>query len=148
MFKITKADSTLGLAALPQDFVAPDQELVSYYCRIESWSANLATGVFHLGPEARLHHGLPESGDFGLLNLVRCYDSQDSRHVLELFETAAMSASSFCFSTTIAHADGSQTPVMCIGESSNFSDDGSGAINGVFMFPRFKLGQKNFQTSQ
>ena len=60
-------------------------------------------------------------------------------YVLELYELAAMRPSSFCFSTTIIHEDGSQVPVMCIGESSNFSDSGDGAINGVFVFPKFKL---------
>ena len=142
MFKITKADSIMGIGAQPQGYVAPDQELLSNYCRIESWTANLATGIFHLGTVSRYHHGLPEDGDFGLFNLLQCYDPQDRHHVLELYEVAAMSPSSFCFSTTIIHADGSHIPVMCIGDSSNFSDDGGGAINGVFVFPNFKLSQQ------
>lgn len=139
MFKITKADSIAGFAGQPQGFVAPDHEMLSHYCQIESWAADLSTGVFHLGPAARHHHGLPEAGDFGLFNLMQCYDPQYRQHVLELYEVAAMSPSSFCFSTTIIHQDRSQVPVMCIGESSNFSDDGGGAINGVFVFPTFRL---------
>lgn len=126
----------------PQAFPVPDLELVSHYCRIESWTANLATGVFSLGPAARAFHGLPEEGDFGLLNLVQCYDKPYRQHVLELYEVAAMNPSSFCFSTTIVNDDGSQVPVMCIGESSNFSDHGGGSITGIFIFPTFKLNQK------
>lgn len=142
MFKITKAQGITHWGAPQQDFGAPDHEFASHYCRIESWAANLDTGVFRIGPVARHHHGLAEQGDFGLLNLVRCYDAEDRQHVLELFEVAAMSASSFCFSTTIVLKDNSHIPVMCIGESSNFSDDGNGGITGVFVFPRFELRQK------
>jgi hypothetical protein len=82
--------------------------------------------------------GMPDMGGMGGMR----HDDDDEEyrnHVLELYELAAMRPSSFCFSTTIIHADGSQVPVMCIGESSNFSDDGDGAINGVFVFPKFKL---------
>lgn len=142
MFKITKANDLAGFGTPPKGFVTPDPELVSHYCRIESWTANLASGVFFIGAAARHHHDLPEVGDFGLLNLVQCYDGQHRQNVLELFEVAATSPSSFCFTTTIAHEDGSHTPVMCTGESSNFSDDGGGGINGIFIFPKFRLNQK------
>ncbi|MEP3436018.1 MAG: hypothetical protein ABJN75_04450 [Hoeflea sp.] len=139
MFKITKANDLEGFGAPPKGFVTPDPELVSHYCRIESWTANLATGVFFIGPAARHHHGLPDEGDFGLLNLVQCYDAPCRHQVLELYEVAATSPSSFCFSTTIIHEDGSHSPVLCTGQSSNFSDDGDGSINGIFIFPKFKL---------
>jgi hypothetical protein len=108
----------------------------------------LATGVFQLGPVAQHHHGLEGDGHFGLLNLVQCYDSQCRQHVLELFELAAMSASSFCFSTTVVHDGDSHVPVMCIGKSSNFSDNGGGTISGVFLFARFKVEQNGFPRSQ
>lgn len=142
MFKITKAKDLAGFGTPPKGFDMPDPELVSHYCRIESWTANLATGVFFIGAAARHHHGLPEQGDFGLLNLVQCYDGQHRQNVLELFEVAATSPSSFCFTTTIIHEDGSHTLVICTGESSNFSDDGGGAINGIFIFPKFMLNQQ------
>lgn len=141
MFKITKAEDTTGFGAPPQGFVAPDPDLISHYCRIESWTADLATGVFQLGPAARQHHGLESDGSSGLLTLVRCYYAEHRQHVLELFEVAAMGASSFCFSTTIVHADDSHIPVMCVGESSRFSDNGGGTLNGIFLFARFKTGQ-------
>ncbi|WP_139112659.1 hypothetical protein [Hoeflea olei] len=122
--------------------MTPDQDLVSHYCRIESWTANLGTGVFYIGAAARHHHGLPDDGDFGLLSLVRCYDPLDRQKVLELYEVAAMRPSSFCFATTICHDDGTTVPIVCTGESSSFSDDGGGAINGIFIFPTFRLNQK------
>lgn len=139
MFKIARADYISGIGSQPNGFDTPDLEVISHYCRIEAFEANLATGAFQLGPAARYHHQLPEQGEFGLYNLVKCYDEEYQNHVLELYELAAMKPSSFCFSTTIVQSDGSQIPVMCIGESSNFSEDGDGAINGVFVFPKFKL---------
>ncbi|SOE18363.1 hypothetical protein SAMN05877838_3285 [Hoeflea halophila] len=139
MFKIARADSISGIGAQVQGLEVPDLDVISHYCRIEAFEANLATGVFQLGPAARYHHQLPDQGEFGLYNLVKCYDDEYRNHVLELYELAAMRPSSFCFSTTIMHTDGSQIPIMCIGESSNFTEDGNGAINGVFVFPKFKL---------
>ncbi len=139
LFKIVRADSISEFGAQTHGFDAPDLDVISHFCRIEAFEADLATGAFQLGPAARYHHQLPEQGEFGLYNLVKCYDEEYRNHVLELYELAAMRPSSFCFSTTIIHEDGSQVPVMCIGESSNFSDEGDGAINGVFVFPKFKL---------
>lgn len=141
MFKITKSDGIVGFAAQPQGFIAPDTELISHFCRFESWTADLSSGVFRLGPDAQHHHGLDGDGNIGLLNLVECYDSEHRQHVLELFEKAAMVPSSFCFSTTIVLEDDSHVPVMCIGESSNFSDLGGGTIEGVFVFARFRVEQ-------
>lgn len=143
MFKIARADNISGIGAQPHGFEVPDLDVISHYCRIEAFEANLATGAFQLGPAARHHHQLPEQGEFGLYNLIKCYDNEYRNHVLELYELAAMRPSSFCFSTTIVQSDGSQVPVMCIGESSNFTDDGNGAINGVFVFPKFKLLNKS-----
>ena len=148
MFKIARADNILGFGAQPQGHETPDIDVISHYCRVEAFEANLATGAFQLGPTARFHHQLPEQGEFGLYNLVKCYEEEYRNHVLELYELAAMRPSSFCFSTTIIHEDGSQVPVMCIGESSNFTDDGGGTINGVFVFPRFKLLDRTLLSTQ
>jgi hypothetical protein len=141
LFKITKTDGITGFGTPPQDFVAPDPELVSHFCRIESWTADLATGAFNLGTAAKHLHGLEGKGSIGLLNLVQCYDAEHRQHVLELFEKAAMAPSSFCFSTTLVFDDDSHVPVMCIGESSDFADDGAGSINGVFVFASFRVEQ-------
>jgi hypothetical protein len=148
LFKIAKADDISGFGGQTHGFDAPNLDVISHFCRIEAFEADLATGAFQLGPAARYHHQLPEQGEFGLYNLVKCYDEEYRNHVLELYELAAMRPSSFCFSTTIIHADGSQVPVMCIGESSNFSDEGDGAINGVFVFPKFKLLKQTFANTQ
>lgn len=141
MFKITKSNSILDFTALPENFAVPDTDLISHFCRFERWTADLSTGVFRLGPTAQLHHELNGNSNIGLLNLVQCYDPEHRQHVLELFEKAAMGASSFCFSTTIVLDDKSHVPVMCIGESSDFSDMGGGTIQGVFVFASFKVEQ-------
>lgn len=141
MFKITKSNNTFDFAAQSQNFAAPDYDLISRFCRFERWTADLSTGVFRLGPTAQQHHELNGNSNIGLLNLVQCYDPEHRQHVLELFEKAAMVSSSFCFSTTIVMDDKSHVPVMCIGESSDFSDMGGGTIEGVFVFASFKVEQ-------
>lgn len=83
-------------------------------------------------------HGLHQA-ECGLLNLVRCYDSADRNHVLALFEQAATTSSSFCFSTTIILASGQKQPVFCIGQSTGLEQRYSGALLGIFFFPRFQL---------
>jgi hypothetical protein len=148
LFKITKSDNIVGFAALPQGYEAPDPELIAHFCRLERWTADLSSGVFQLGPAAQHHHGLNSGGNIGLLNLVQCYDAEHRQHVLELFEKAAMVPSSFCFSTTIVLEDDSHVPVMCIGESSDFSDFGGGTIEGVFLFARFRVEQTSDAFSQ
>ncbi|PWW01594.1 hypothetical protein DFR52_102257 [Hoeflea marina] len=116
-----------------------DQEMLAHYCEFNSWTADLRTGIFNISDEARSHHGLSSDDNCGLLNLIRCYNPNDRHHILELFETASTSGSAFCFSTTVTRADGSQQPMMCVGESSNFADDGGGSMAGVFVFPRFRI---------
>lgn len=116
-----------------------DQQMVAHYCEFDNWTADLRTGIFKISDDARAHHGLSTDDNCGLLNLIRCYSADDRHHILELFETASMSASSFCFSTTVTRPDGSQQPMMCVGESANFADDGGGSMAGVFVFPRFKI---------
>ncbi len=83
-------------------------------------------------------HGLHQA-ECGLLNLVRCYDSADRNHVLALFEQAATTSSSFCFSTTIILASGQKQPVFCIGQSTGLEQRYSGVLLGIFFFPRFQL---------
>ena len=116
-----------------------DQDMIAQYCEFDNWTADLRTGIFSFSDEARGHHGLSADDNCGLLNLIRCYAPDDRHHILELFETASMVASSFCFSTTVTRSDGSQQPMMCVGESSNFADDGGGTMGGVFVFPRFQI---------
>lgn len=139
MFKIAKSIMPGEFGAPARGLVAGAGDLVSHYCDVEGWAADLGTGIFRLGAFSRKQHGLPEDTDCGLLTLVRCYDRNDRRNVLDLFEAASLDACSFCFSTTITHPEGEHRPVFCVGESSNFSDDGSGSVAGIFLFPRFSV---------
>lgn len=113
-------------------------ETLGQFCSSEGWSGDLSNGLFRLGDSAAAMHGLSQP-ECGLLNLVRCYDSADRNHVLALFEQAATTSSSFCFSTTIILPSGQKQPVFCIGESTGLEQRYSGSILGVFFFPRFQL---------
>ncbi|WP_414692920.1 hypothetical protein [Pararhizobium sp.] len=141
MFKIARA----GLSQVPgpHSFAMGEsgQELLGQFCFSEGWSGDLSNGLFRLGDSAAAMHGLQQP-ECGLLNLVRCYDSADRNHVLELFEQAATTSSSFCFSTTISLASGQKQPVFCVGESSGLEQRYSGSMLGVFFFPRFQLETK------
>ena len=142
MFKIARAG--LSQPPIPASYALQEsgQDHFGQFCFAESWSGDLSNGLFRLGNHAAAIHGLQEP-ECGLLNLVRCYDSEDRNHVLELFEQAATDSSSFCFSTTIMLASGHKQPVFCIGESSGLEQRYSGSILGMFFFPRFQLDMKN-----
>ncbi|WP_429121894.1 hypothetical protein [Ensifer sp. 4252] len=136
MFKITRTNTVpLGVPGQMHSGL-PHQEFLEQFCASEGWSGDLSTGLFRLGEKASAIHGLNES-ECGLLNFVRCYDPADRNHVLELFEQAATTCSSFCFSTTISLESGHKQPVFCIGESSGLEERYSGTIHGIFFFPRF-----------
>lgn len=141
MFKI----ATTGLSSFPDadsfELGESGQKLLNQFCFSDEWAGNLSSGLFRLGETAAAMHGLRQP-DCGLLNLVRCYDSADRNHVFRLFEQAATTPSSFCFSTTIMLASGQKQPVFCIGESSGLAQRNSGAMLGVFFFPRFQLEAK------
>ena len=138
MFKIARLHSD---TISPKDFRANDNSQasgLSQFCVSENWTGDMSTGLLKLGGRTVQIHGL-KSGECGLLNLVRCYDTIDRNKILELFEQATTHASSFCFSTTICNARGNRQPVFCIGESSGLEKKFSGSIFGVFMFPRFAM---------
>ncbi|MBP1859422.1 hypothetical protein [Rhizobium herbae] len=141
MFKIARAGLSQPHAANSFALGESGQELLSQFCFSEGWSGDLSNGLFRLGESAAAMHGLHQA-ECGLLNLVRCYDSADRNHVLSLFEQAATTSSSFCFSTTIILASGQKQPVFCIGESTGLEQRYSGALLGVFFFPRFQLETK------
>jgi hypothetical protein len=141
VFKIARAGLSQSHSASSYSLGESGQELLSQFCFSEGWSGDLSNGLFRLGESAAAMHGLQQT-ECGLLNLVRCYDSADRNHVLALFEQAATTASSFCFSTTIILASGQKQPVFCIGESTGLEQRYSGALLGVFLFPRFQLEAK------
>ncbi|CAN7226612.1 hypothetical protein LJR098_000763 [Rhizobium sp. LjRoot98] len=138
MFKIARTGLSQPRGA--DSFARGESELdmLVQFCSSEGWSGDLSNGLFRLGENAAAMHGLNQA-ECGLLNLIRCYDSADRNHVLALFEQAATTSSSFCFSTTIILASGQKQPVFCIGESTGLEQRYSGSILGVFFFPRFQL---------
>ncbi|KAA0699634.1 hypothetical protein DTW90_09740 [Neorhizobium sp. P12A] len=138
LFKIAKANlATPFLSGLPEAQTS-EYDLLSQFCVSEGWVGDLANGVIRLGSWSAVMHGLTSS-ECGLLSLMRCYEAHDRAHILELFEQAATSSSSFCFSTTVLAASGHRQPVFCIGESIGTEEKYTGSMVGVFMFPRFKL---------
>lgn len=138
MFKIVKTGLSSPFVPGSLEFDEADNELLTQYCVTERWTGDLSNGLFRLGAKATKFHGL-DHHDCGLLNLIRCYEPLDRSRVLELFEQASTSSSSFCFSTTI-HVDGApHQPVFCVGESTGLEQKYSGTIIGVFMFPRFQV---------
>lgn len=141
VFKIARTGLSQPPGAVSFALGESGQEMLSQFCFSEGWSGDLSNGLFRLGESAAAMHGLQQA-ECGLLNLVRCYDSTDRNHVLALFEQAATTSSSFCFSTTIILASGQKQPVFCIGESTGLEQRYSGALLGIFFFPRFQLETK------
>lgn len=138
MFKIIKTDLSSPFVPGSMEFGASDNEMLTQYSVTERWSGDLSNGLFALGEKAAAAHGLQQR-TCGLLSLIRCYEPQDRPFLLELFEQAAASSSSFCFSTTV-HLDGiPRQPVFCIGESTGIEDRYAGSIIGVFILPRFQV---------
>lgn len=137
VFKIAKTAFASPFMPGALSFDSVDSELLAQYCVTERWTGDLSNGLFQLGEKAARLHGLERN--CGLLNLTRCYQPQDQGHVLELFEQAATTASSFCFSTTIEVGAAQRQPVFCVGESTGLEQRYSGTIIGVFMFPRFQF---------
>ncbi|MDX3925660.1 MAG: hypothetical protein QHC90_07600 [Shinella sp.] len=138
MFKIAKTNLSSPFVPGSLGFDESDNELLTQYCVTERWTGDLSNGLFQLGERAMKAHALGQR-ECGLLNLIRCYEPLDRSRVLELFEQAATSSSSFCFSTTI-HVDGTpRQPVFCVGESTGLEQKYAGTIIGVFIFPRFQV---------
>jgi hypothetical protein len=138
VFKIARAGLSQAPGAASVALGEGEQDFLTQFCVSERWSGDLSNGLFRLGDTAAAIHGL-QHRECGLLNLVRCYDSADRNHVLALFEQAATTSSSFCFSTTIILTSGQKQPVFCIGESTGLEHRYSGALLGAFLFPRFQL---------
>lgn len=115
-----------------------DAHDLSRFTVSESWTGDLANGIIRLGGCATALHGL-DGPECGLLNMTRCYDPHDRALVLDLFEQAATTSSTFCYSTTIVSEREYRQPVFCIAETKGLEGGAAGSICGVFMFPRFRL---------
>ena len=138
LFKIAKADTSAAFHAGLFGADSSDSAMFRQFCLCEDWAGDLSNGVIRLGERATALHGL-ENSECGLLSMMRCYEPHDRAHILGLFEQAATSSCSFCFSTTILPKGGHRQPVFCIGESSGLEQRQSGSMVGVFVFPRFRL---------
>lgn len=138
MFKIARADVSASFHPDLSEASSIETQMLSQLCISEDWIGDLSNGVIRLGERAAVLHGL-ESSECGLLSMMRCYDPHDRAQILELFEQAATSSCSFCFSTTILGKNGHRQPVFCIGESNGLEERYSGSMVGIFVFPRFKL---------
>ena len=138
MFKIAKANAAVPLMPGSLDDNNQNHEILAQFSVSEAWIADFSSGVIRLGEWSAMLHGL-STQECGLLSLIRCYDTSDRGHVLELFEQAATLCSSFCFSTTIVMPNGYRQPLFCMGESNGLEEKYSGSMVGVFVFPRFKL---------
>ncbi|OWV92255.1 hypothetical protein ATY78_01595 [Rhizobium sp. R635] len=147
MFKIAKANAALPLMPASLNDNNRNQDMLAQFSVSEPWTGDLSSGLLRLGDWSAMLHGL-STPECGLLSLVRCYDTRDRSHVLELFEQAATLCSSFCFSTTIIMPNGFRQPLFCMGESNGLEEKYSGSMSGVFVFPRFKLEGANRITSR
>lgn len=135
MFKIALSESKSDYRP---NFIDPTEaDTLGRLAIAERWVGDLGNGVITLGERTAALHGLPNC-ECGLLSIMRCYDQADRAYILELFEQAATSSCSFCFSTTITGRAGGR-PVFCIGESSGMEERYAGSITGIFVFPRFSI---------
>ncbi|MGA1800794.1 hypothetical protein [Rhizobium sp. HT1-10] len=142
MFKIAKANLAAPFISGSLEMESGDQELLAQFCVSEGWIGDLANGVIKMGHLSSILHGL-SSTECGLLKLMRCYDTHDHARILQLFEQAATASSSFCFSTTVLTQGYQRQPIFCVGESIGTEEQHSGSMVGVFLFPRFKLGESD-----
>ncbi|MDI7864788.1 hypothetical protein MRS76_22935 [Rhizobiaceae bacterium n13] len=138
MFKIAKANLSMPFVPGSLDVSEDQHDLLTQFCLSENWVADMSNGVINLGDRAARLHDLPAQ-ECGLLSLIRSYEQQDRTRILELFEQAATTSSSFCFSTTIVRGSNHRQPLFCVGESTGLEQRFSGSMIGVFLFPRFQL---------
>lgn len=103
----------------------------------EDWSAELASGLVRLGPQAAALHDIPNVR-CGIMDLIQRYEPADRQKVLLALEEAATIATTFSFMTTIRSGSGLCRPLFCFGRS--YTDDGrSGAIHATFAIARHCL---------
>jgi hypothetical protein len=138
LFKIARANAAVTLTPGSFDDANQNHEMLAQFSVSEAWTGDFSSGMLRLGEWSAMLHGLAAQ-ECGLLSLIRCYDTKDRSHILELFEQAATLCSSFCFSTTIIMPNGFRQPLFCMGESNGLEEKFSGSMVGVFVFPRFKL---------
>lgn len=138
MFRV----SPIRTPAATQDFVAPHWDdakiaLLSRFCTVDRWSANLHNAMLTLGAEACSLHGLGnETGRFGLLEFVRCYDPRVSHEIIGVFEDAAARARPFQYTAQLKPADDYSRVVHCFGDYRQAGPGDGDELYGVFLFSR------------
>ena len=137
LFKIAKANFAAPFAPDSLEFDGHNLDLLAQFCVSEGWTGDLSSGIIKLGQWSTMLHGL-SSSECGLLSLMHCYNAHDRVRILDLFEQAATTNSSFCYSTTTLGAGGYRQPIFCVGESVAADEQHTGSMVGVFLFPRFK----------
>lgn len=135
MFKILKVKSPDASTYVASDINHAVTVGFDRFCFSESWTGDLASGLFRLGAISEELHGLGVA-ECGLLTLLRCYEATDRFNILEILENASSAATSFCFSTFIKAESGEMQPVICIGESSGFDGQAAAHMHGIFLYPR------------
>lgn len=138
MFRIAPSYANVPVLPSAIDPHAPDILFLQQYCSSDHWVGDLDSGLFKLGKLGALMHGI-DSGDCGLLSLLRTYQPDDRVKILQIFEKASSQPSKFCFCTNAIRDGQTVQPVICLGESAGFSDQNSGSLTGIFLFPRFQM---------
>lgn len=116
----------------------PDGTLLSEFCIVDHWSANLSNAMLTMGPRAVTAHGLPADREkFGLLEFVRCYGEARRAGIIQLFEKAACEATPFHYSSPLDHPTFGPRVVHCFGRHRAVGETaGGGELYGLFLFSR------------
>ncbi|MGN6550201.1 MAG: hypothetical protein ACTHJ3_09945 [Pararhizobium sp.] len=129
--------------AAAQDFATPRWDeaeiaLLSRFCAVDRWSANLHNAMLSLGPDACRFHGLGnETGRFGLLEFVRCYDPRVCHEIIGVFEDAAARARPFQYTAQLRSSGEASRVVHCFGDYRQVGpNDGDDELYGLFLFSR------------
>ncbi|MGQ3296496.1 MAG: hypothetical protein ACT6U0_30405, partial [Shinella sp.] len=109
-------------AASVAEFMGIDPRELENAFICEEWSAELATGLVRLGPQAAALHDIA-SIRCGIMDLIERYEPTDWKKVLLALEEAATIATTFNFATTIRPGPGLYRPVFCFGRS--YTEDGT-----------------------
>jgi hypothetical protein len=129
-----KSTMTSNRLASVAQFIGIDPRELENLFVCEEWSAELATGLVWLGPQAASLHGTP-CKPCGIMDLIHLYDPADWQKVLQALEDAATASTTFSFSTTIRPGPRLHRPVFCFGQSETV-DGSDGTIHGTFAIAR------------
>lgn len=127
-----------GADVFRDGITSSDGNLLSLFCLVDHWSANLSSAMLTMGERAVQAHGLPAGRErFGLLEFVRCYDEAKRPGIIELFERAASFGNPFHYSSAIGDPVSGPRVVHCFGRYRSIEGRASNAeIHGLFLFSR------------